>query len=110
MASDHQLQLAIRELRDAQELRVPRRRALLLVDQRRGRREAGERHVGRRVRRHRHRVDRHVEAAALQLAGGAQAGRAAANHRGTAPLGLQRELGRHHAASHAIDMPAPACP
>ena len=76
-------------------LRVPRRRAQLVVDETRRRRPPGQRHVRGRVGRHRRRVDRDVEAVTLQLARGGQADDAGSEDGGLA-LGMrQREIGRH---------------
>ena len=97
----HQLQLPVGDLGRAHELRVPGRCAPLVVDECRGRREARERHVRRRIRRHGHRVDRDLESAPLQLARRRQARRSAPDHSDPALARLLRHLGHHDAAAPA---------
>ena len=95
MRAGEQLQLAIGDVGGAPVLRVPFRRPPIVFDQARRRREAGERHVRRHVGRDRHRVDRDVEAAPLELPRAREPDRSAADDRRLPRLMLGRELRRH---------------
>ena len=90
-----QLQLPVRDVGGAAVLRVPLRRPPIGFDEAGLRREPGERHVRRHVGRHGQRVDRDVEAAALELPRAREADRSAADHRRLPRLMLGRELRRH---------------
>ena len=91
------LQFAVRDLGGLAELGVPRGDSEVAVDQSRGGGEPRERHVRRRVRRHRHGVDGHREPAPLQLARGGEAHGPAADDRGPAAVVGEGHLGRHPA-------------
>ena len=93
--SHQQLQLPIGNLGGFPELRVPGGSAEVVVNQSRRGRESRERHVRGGVRRHRHGVDGHVEAAPLQLARGSEPGGPAADDGGPAAVVGESHFGGH---------------
>ncbi len=99
LRASHELQLPVGDLHRLAELRFPGRRALGDVHQPRGRREAGQRIVRRRVGRHVGGVDGDLEAAPLELAGRRESNRAAAEHGGATVAVGQRHVGGHRSGA-----------
>ena len=74
-----QLKLSVGDPRCASELFGPFRRTPRIFDEARRWCEAGQRHIRCRIGRHRHRVDRYVKSATLQLACARQTNNSATN-------------------------------